>query len=200
MDAHGQRLREGLRHRLRRGAWRLERTTVGFGGWRWHHHDMWYVYFTMFNPRKFRSQTSDNIQMKSRGGKSQRREEKRREEKEAEERRCRCAKRLQSHYSCVFPMTCGSGGSKSRLAKAAGAEPSGQMRDEKLHANCGAKRVSKSKCRKHSSFGALDVEKVHAVVARIIFQSKNVQNVQKLKKSRRIASFSRLQRERERER
>ena len=31
-------------------------------------------------------------------------------------------------------MTCGSGGSKNRLAKAAGAEPSGQMRDEKLHA------------------------------------------------------------------
>ena len=28
---------------------------------------------------------------------------------------------------------CGSGGSKSRLAKAAGAEPAGQMRDEKLH-------------------------------------------------------------------
>ena len=34
----------------------------------------------------------------------------------------------------VFPMICGSGGSKSRLAKAAGAEPAGQMRDEKLHA------------------------------------------------------------------
>ena len=31
-------------------------------------------------------------------------------------------------------MICGSGGSKSRLAKAAGAEPSGQMRDEQLHA------------------------------------------------------------------
>jgi len=31
-------------------------------------------------------------------------------------------------------MICGSGGSTSRLAKAAGAEPSGQMRDEKLHA------------------------------------------------------------------
>ena len=30
-------------------------------------------------------------------------------------------------------MIWGSGGSKSRLAKAAGAEPSGQMRDEKLH-------------------------------------------------------------------
>ena len=35
---------------------------------------------------------------------------------------------------CVFRMICGSRGSKSSLAKAAGAEPSGQMRDEKLHA------------------------------------------------------------------
>ena len=32
---------------------------------------------------------------------------------------------------CVFLMICGSGGSN---AKAAGAEPSGRMRDEKLHA------------------------------------------------------------------
>ena len=45
-------------------------------------------------------------------------------------------------------MICGSGGSKSRLAKAAGAEPAGQMRDEKLH----------------------------AVVARSTFPSENVQN------------------------
>ena len=49
---------------------------------------------------------------------------------------------------CVFPMICGSGESKSRLAKAAGAEPAGQMRDEKLH----------------------------AVVARSTFPSQNVQN------------------------
>ena len=35
---------------------------------------------------------------------------------------------------CFLPMICGSGGSKSRLAKAAGAEPAGQRRDEKLHA------------------------------------------------------------------
>ena len=34
----------------------------------------------------------------------------------------------------VFPMICRSGGSQSKLAKAAGGEPSGQMRDEKLHA------------------------------------------------------------------
>ena len=45
-------------------------------------------------------------------------------------------------------MIWGSGGSKSRIAKAAGAEPAGQMRDEKLH----------------------------AVVARSTFPSQNVQN------------------------
>ena len=49
---------------------------------------------------------------------------------------------------CVFPMICGSGGSKSRLAKAAGAEPAGHRSDEKLH----------------------------AVVARSTFPSQNVQN------------------------
>ena len=39
-----------------------------------------------------------------------------------------------SQNTVFFPMIWGSGGSKSRLAKAAGAEPAGQMRDEKLHA------------------------------------------------------------------
>ena len=57
-----------------------------------------------------------------------------REEKESEERRCRCAKGRKVAVHCVFPVICGSGGSKSRLAKAAGAKASGQMRDEKLHA------------------------------------------------------------------
>ena len=62
------------------------------------------------------------------------REEKIREEKESEERRCRCAKVAKSRFTVFFLMICGSGGSKHRLAKAAGAEPCGQMRDEKLHA------------------------------------------------------------------
>ena len=35
---------------------------------------------------------------------------------------------------CFVPMFCGSGGSHSRLAKGAGAEPSGEMRDQKLYA------------------------------------------------------------------
>ena len=82
-------------------------------------------------------------------------------------------------------MICGSGGSKSRLAKVAGTEPAGQMRDEKLHAvagrstfrsqnvqntpgsdhfwklrcrksaHCGAKHMSKSKCTTHTRFGPL---------------------------------------------
>jgi len=39
-----------------------------------------------------------------------------------------------SQNTVCFPMFCGSGGSKSRLAKAAGAEPSREMRDKKLHA------------------------------------------------------------------
>ena len=55
----------------------------------------------------------------------------------------------------VFPMICGPGGSKSRLAKAAGAEPAGQMRDEKIARRCGAKHISKSKCTKHTMFGTL---------------------------------------------
>jgi len=72
----------------------------------------------------------------SRGGKSQRREEKRRRkkiraEKEPEERRCRCAKGRKVAIHCVFPMICGSEGLKSRLAKAAVAEPSGQWPDER---------------------------------------------------------------------
>ena len=75
---------------------------------------------------------------KSRGGKSQRREEQKREDQRRERVR---RKKMQvrekvgkSRNTVFFPMICGSGGSKSRLAKAAGAEPSGQMRDEKLHA------------------------------------------------------------------
>ena len=39
-----------------------------------------------------------------------------------------------SRFTVFFPMICGSGGLTSRLAKAAGAEPSCQMRDKKLHA------------------------------------------------------------------
>ena len=61
----------------------------------------------------------------------ERRSEKRKSQKK-EDADARKGRKVAKH--CVFPMICGSGGSKSRLAKAAGAEPAGQMRDEKLHA------------------------------------------------------------------
>ena len=44
--------------------------------------------------------------------------------------RKKVAKSRNTVFFHVFPMICGSARSKSRLAKAAGAEPSGQMRDE----------------------------------------------------------------------
>ena len=105
-------------------------------------------------------------------------------------------------------MIWGSGGSKSRLAKATGAEPAGQMRDEQLHAvvarstfrsqnvqstpfsdhfwklrcwkstlRCRTKQISKSKCAKHLSLGALlEAQMFKRVVARSTFRSQNVQS------------------------
>ena len=63
--------------------------------------------------------------------------EKRREEERERVRRKKIQVREKGSKvakHCVFPMVWGSGGSKSSLAKAAGVEPAGQMRDEKLHA------------------------------------------------------------------
>ena len=105
---------------------------------------------------------------------------------------------------CVFPMICGFGGSKSGLAKAAGAEPSGQMRDEQLHAvvarstfpthhartTFGSGVVQKGHAvvarstfpsqykapLPRTTFGSCDVEEAHAVVARSTFPSQNVQS------------------------
>ena len=61
-------------------------------------------------------------------------EKRRAEERRSEKRRSQKKEDPGARKGCVVPMICGSGGSKSRLAKAAGAEPAGQMRDEKLHA------------------------------------------------------------------
>ena len=63
-------------------------------------------------------------------GKVKRREEERR----AEERKGQKKEDAGEKADVVFPMICGSRGLKSRLAKAAGAEPSGQMKDEQFHA------------------------------------------------------------------
>ena len=70
-----------------------------------------------------------------RGREKRRVEESRSEKRKSQKKKdadSRTGRKVAKH--CVFPMICGSGGSKRKLAKAAGAEPSGQMRDEKLHA------------------------------------------------------------------
>ena len=107
----------------------------------------------------------------------ERRSEKRKSQKK-EDADARKGRKVAIH--CVFPIICGSGGSKSRLAKAAGAEPSGQMRDEKLHAVVARSTFFPVKMYKtlgvRTTFGSWDVEKVHAVVARSTFWSQNVQN------------------------
>ena len=76
------------------------------------------------------------------------REERREEERRSEKRQSQkeedagARKGRKAAIHIVFPMICGSGGSKCRFAKAAGAEPSGQMRDKGLHAV-----VAQSTCR-----------------------------------------------------
>ena len=103
--------------------------------------------------RKFRSQNfrqygqmeKQRWQESERRRAEERRSEKRKSQKK-EDAGTRKGRKVAMH--CVFPMSCGCGGSKSRLAKAAGAELFGEMKDEKLH----------------------------AVVARSTYRSQNVQN------------------------
>ena len=86
---------------------------------------------------KLRSQTSDNMERwKSRGGKSQGGEEKKWEDQRRERVR---KKKMQvrekvgkSRFTVFFQWA--PEGQKGNLAKAAGAKPPGQMRDEKTHA------------------------------------------------------------------
>ena len=92
---------------------------------------------------------TDEKQSRAEAERRERSEERRsekRKSKKKEDGDARKGRKVAKHG--VFPMIYGSWGSKSRPAKAAGAEPAGQMRDEKLH----------------------------AVVARSTFPSQNVQN------------------------
>ena len=126
-----------------------------------------------------------------------RREEERRSQKRKPQKKedpgARKGRKVAKHY--VFPMICGSGGPKRRLAKAAGAEPAGQS--EKLHAVVARSTFRSQKCTKHTRSGPLlEVEmskkctplwreshfKVkmykthHTAVARSTFRSQKVQN------------------------
>ena len=73
-----------------------------------------------------------------------------------------------------------SAGSKSRLAKAAGAEVAAQSRQEKWHAAV-ARSTFEVKmykiARVWTTFGSCDVEKWHAAVARSTFASQNAKKL-----------------------
>jgi len=56
-------------------------------------------------------------------------------------------------------MICGSGGSKSSLAKVAGAEPSGQMRDEKVHAVVARSTFASEKSKNTSALLEVEMSK-----------------------------------------
>ena len=83
-----------------------------------------------------------------------RQEEERRSEKRKSQKKedvvVQKGRKVRKH--CVLPMVCGSGGSKSRLAKAV--EPCGQMRDEKLHAVVARSTFPSQNAQPHFSFGA----------------------------------------------
>ena len=133
-------------------------------------------------------------------GESQRREERRPDKRKSQKKEdAGVGKSGEVAIHCVLQMIRGSGGSKSRLAKGAGAETSGQMRDDKLHAvvarstfgNQNVLEVEMSKkCTRlrreahvqvkmykaphvQSTFGSRHVEKMHAVVARSTCPSQN---------------------------
>ena len=102
--------------------------------------EYWYIYYIYVDiivigvtiiviRRNVRSQTSDNMdRWKAEMGRvrEKRRVEERRSEKRKSQKKedagARKGRKVAKH--CVCRMICGSGGSKSRLAKAAGAEPS----------------------------------------------------------------------------
>ena len=94
----------------------------------------------------------DYFELAQPGGKSQRRERQKKEDQRTERERESQAKedtgaqtggKVAKH--CVFPCSSRVWKRKSRLAKASGVQPSGEMRDEKIRCRCNAKHISKQK-------------------------------------------------------
>ena len=136
----------------------------------------------MYVRRKFRSQTSDNMDRwkaeQGRGREKRKiRRKKSRKSKKKEGADARKGRKVAKH--CVFPMICGSGGSKvgslkrrvrSQLARWVMKNCTPLWRE----ADFQVKMYKTHQCR--TTFGSWDVKKVHAVVARSRFPSQNVQN------------------------
>ena len=122
--------------------------------------------------KKTKNQKNKNKKSKNQKSKNQKKQV-------SGERRSSVQKGRKSRNTVFFPMICGSGGSTSRLAQAAGAEPAGQMRVENCtrlwrQAHFQVKMYKTPQLR--STFRSCDVGKVHAVVARSTFRSQSVKN------------------------
>ena len=99
---------------------------------------------------------TDEKQSRAEGERRERLEERRSEKRKSQKKEdadARKGRKVAKH--CVFPMICGSGGSKSRLAKSGGCGASWPDERWKIARRCGAKHISKSKCPKHTRFGPL---------------------------------------------
>ena len=98
---------------------------------------MFFLYIHIYR-RKFRSQTSDNMdRWKAEQGRGREKRKIRRKKSRRERvrrKKMQMQEKVGKSRNTVFFQWFGAPESKSRLAKAAGAEPAGQMRDEKLHA------------------------------------------------------------------
>ena len=94
-----------------------------------------------------RERVRKNQKESERVRKSQKESERVRKSQKKEDADARKGRKVAKHR--VFPMICGSGGSKSRPA------PAGQMRDEKLHAVAARSTFRSQKCTKHTILGPL---------------------------------------------
>ena len=96
--------------------------------------EVWKLNFRQYGQMEKHSQEEAEPGRNSDGRKSQVTREKIRDgdSQKREDAGARKGRKVANHS--VFPVFCGAGGSKSRVAEAAGAETCGQMRNEKLHA------------------------------------------------------------------
>ena len=175
--------RQGLKHESAHVL--KEKAAMGChrDGWTWSV-SFGLVYLFRFSTsyrRKFRSQTSDNMdRWKSRGGKSQRREEKKKEDQRRERvrrKKMQVREKVEKSRSTVFfqCFVAPEGGKVGSLKRRVRSHLGG-MRDEQMHAVV-ARRTCRSQNAKSTSlsehFWKLWCGKVNAVVARSTFRSHN---------------------------
>ena len=170
--------------------------------------DIWLCIYRneLYNRRKFRTLTSDNMDTWKAKKRSKVRRKSSEKKGESLERRYTRTKCLESHESMIRS----SGESKSRLAKAAGAELAAQHNNEKFHAAVARSTFSSQnaknwrsqtpfwssdlengtrlwreahlqvkivkKCQFQTTFWSSNVEKLHTAVVRNTFPSIYVQN------------------------